>query len=151
MFIRDTSIRASSAYRAFPPLFISFIRFSDFSHSTPFPFPLSNPTTTTLYYMLSNEPRKKKGERGKKKGISNLCSRNIFFFSLLSLYLFIFYECIRHSFHHSTDISRVPRRFYEGATTREPDVCVPPLYDHPTISPRNGSNGNRNGGSSQRG
>lgn len=151
MFIRDTSIRASSAYRAFPPLFISFIRFSDFSHSTPFPFPLSNPTTTTLYYMLSNEPRKKK-EREEKKKESRTSPQEMFFFSPFFLFIFSFFtRVIRHSFHHSTDISRVPRRFYEGATTREPDVCVPPLYDHPTISPRNGSNGNRNGGSSQRG
>lgn len=136
MFIRDTSIRASSAYRAFPPLFISFIRFSDFSHSTPFPFHLSNPTTTTLYYMLSNEPRKKKGERGKKKGISNLCSRNIFFFSLLSLYLFIFYESYSSfvsSFDgHQSCPSKILRRRHHSRAGCLRSAALRPSNDFPS-------------------
>ena len=136
MFIRDTSIRASSAYRAFPPLFISFIRFSDFSHSTPFPFPLSNPTTTTLYYMLSNEPRKKKGEREeKKRNLEPLLKKCFFFlpsFSLSFHFLRVYSSFVSSFDGHQSCPSKILRRRHHSRAGCLRSAALRPSNDFPS-------------------
>lgn len=80
---------------------------------------------------LTNRVKKRKGGK-KEEEISNLVLEKRFPFFLFFHFLRAYSSFVSGRDGHRSCLSP---RFYEGATTREPDVCVPPLYDRLT---RNG-------------
>lgn len=81
---------------------------------------------------LTNRVKKRKGGEKKEEEISNLVLEKRFPFFLFFHFLRAYSSFVSGRDGHRSCLSP---RFYEGATTREPDVCVPPLYDRLT---RNG-------------